>query len=305
MRDANERRARGRDGPYARREDLGRPPCAQRGRRARPALYRPPPDPRGDQPAGLRRVARGQPQGAPPRPDHRHRGPQRADHRHHRPACPIRLPNPPLRSRQPLHRPGVTYAGRGAAQELRGVRHPPASHGRRGAGHRARHRPAARAHPAGPDHRLRRLAHLDPRRARRAGLRHRDQRGRARAGHPDAAPDPAQDDGHHRERRAARRGYAQGPDPGHHRQDRHRRRPGLRGRVPRSRGPRAVHGGPPDRLQHVHRGRRAGRAGRPGRRDVRLPGGPAARAVRRGLGAGPGLLAVAARRRRREPSTTR
>ncbi len=50
-------------------------------------------------------------------------------------------------------------------------------------------------------------------------------------------------------------------------------------------GPRAVHGGPPDRLQHVHRGRRAGRAGRPGRRDVRLPGGPAARAVRRGLGA--------------------
>ena len=68
---------------------------------------------------------------------------------------------------------------------------------------------------------------------------------------------------------------AQGPDPGHHRQDRHRRRPGLRGRVPRFRGPRAVHGGPPDRLQHVHRGRRAGRAGRPGRRDVRLPGGPA------------------------------
>ena len=48
----------------------------------------------------------------------------------------------------------------------------------------------------------------------------------------------------------------QGPDPGHHREDRHRRRAGLRARVPRPGGPRAVHGGAPDRLQHVHRGRR-------------------------------------------------
>ena len=46
--------------------------------------------------------------------------------------------------------------------------------------------PAARADPARPDDRLRRLAHLDPRRVRRAGVRHRHQRGRARAGHPDA-----------------------------------------------------------------------------------------------------------------------
>ena len=55
------------------------------------------------------------------------------------------------------------------------------------AGHRARHRPAARADPAGHDGRLRRLAHLDPRRVRRARLRHRHQRGRARPRHPDAA----------------------------------------------------------------------------------------------------------------------
>ena len=39
----------------------------------------------------------------------------------------------------------------------------------------------------GHDRRLRRLAHLDPRRVRRAGVRHRHQRGRARARHPDAA----------------------------------------------------------------------------------------------------------------------
>ena len=38
----------------------------------------------------------------------------------------------------------------------------------------------------GHDHRLRRQPHLHPRRLRRAGLRHRHQRGGARAGHPDA-----------------------------------------------------------------------------------------------------------------------
>ena len=221
---------------------------------------------------------------------------------HNVPTTGITGPGVPLvvRTGQPGDRSGVAHAGRGAAQELRGVRHPAVPHGRRGPGHRARHRPAARADPAGPDDRLRRLAHLHPRRVRRAGLRHRDQRGRARAGHPDAAPAAAQDDGDHGERHAARRGDAQGPDPGHHRPDRHRRRPGLRGRVPRHRGARAVHGGPPDRLQHVHRGRRPGRAGRPGRGDLRVPGGPAARADRGGVGDGARLLA-----RRCPPTTTR
>ena len=76
--------------------------------------------------------------------------------------------------------------------------------------------------------RLRRLAHLDPRRVRRAGVRHRHQRGRARPGHPDAAAQAVQDDGDHGRRRAARRRHGQGPDPGGHRADRHRRRPGLR-----------------------------------------------------------------------------
>ena len=39
----------------------------------------------------------------------------------------------------------------------------------------------------GHDDRLRRLAHLHPRRLRRARVRHRHERGRARARHPDAA----------------------------------------------------------------------------------------------------------------------
>ena len=59
--------------------------------------------------------------------------------------------------------------------------------------------------PAGHDRRLRRLAHLDARRVRRAGVRHRHQRGRARAGHADAAAQALQDHGDHRRRRAARR----------------------------------------------------------------------------------------------------
>jgi hypothetical protein len=59
--------------------------------------------------------------------------------------------------------------------------------------HRARHRAGAGAHAAGHDHRLRRQPHLDPRRLRRAGLRHRHQRGGARARHPVPAAVPAQD----------------------------------------------------------------------------------------------------------------
>ena len=82
---------------------------------------------------------------------------------------------------------------------------------RRRAGHRARRRPAARAHPARHDDRLRRLPHLDARRVRRARVRHRHQRGRARARHPDAAAGTPQDDGGHRQRRAARRRHRQGP----------------------------------------------------------------------------------------------
>ena len=54
----------------------------QRRGRARPALHRPAPGARGDQPAGLRRPAAGRPPGPPARPHPRHRGPQRPDPRH-------------------------------------------------------------------------------------------------------------------------------------------------------------------------------------------------------------------------------
>ena len=198
------------------------------------------------------------------------------------------------------HRSRLPGPGGGAAEERRRVRRPAAPDGRRRPGHRARHRPAARGDAAGHDHRLRRLAHVDPRRVRRAGLRHRHQRGRARPRDPDAAADQAEDDGRQRGRRAAGRRHGQGPDPRDHRADRHRRRPGLRHRVPRRGHPVAVHGRPSHGLQHVHRGRGAGRADRPGRSDVRVPQGPPARPVRGRLGDGARLLALPAHRRGRE-----
>ena len=270
------------------REGLGRPRGAQGRRRrrqrpARPPLHRPAPGPRGDQPAGLRGPAPGRPQAAPPGPHHRHRGPQ----------------HPHARHRQADRRPHQPHADRDAAQQLRRVRRPPALPGRQGAGHRARGRPAARPDPARHDRGLRRLAHLHPRRVRRDGVRHRHERGRARAGHPDAAAEAVQDHGHHRRGHAAARRHRQGHHPGGHRQDRHRRRPGLRPGVPRQRHPRAVHGGADDDLQHVDRGRRPRRHGRPGRDHLRLPEGPPARAGGRGLGRRRRLLAHPAHRRRR------
>ena len=157
--------------------------------------------------------------------------------------------------------------------------------GRPRPGHRARHRARAGPHAAGHDDRVRRQPHVDPRRVRRAGLRHRHQRGRARARHPDAA---------------AGAGRARWPSPST------ATLPagvtakdvilaiigrigtgggiGSRHRVPRLGDPRAVDGRPHDGLQHVDRGRRPGRADRARRHDVRLPRGPAARAEGRRRG---------------------
>ena len=103
-------------------------------------------------------------------------------------------------------------------------------------GHSPHHRPGAGVHPAGQDHRLRRQPHLHPRRLR--GLRpgHRHVGGGARPGHPDPAPERAQDHGGPGQWAAALRGDRQGPDPGHHRADRDTRRRRPRHRVHR-RGP--------------------------------------------------------------------
>ena len=111
---------------------------------------------------------------------------------------------------------------------------------------------------------------------------------------------PAEDDGGHRRRRPAGGVRRQGRDPRDHQPDRHRRRRRPRDRVPRVRDPRAVDGRSHDDLQHVDRGRRPRGDGRSRRHDVRLPGGQAARAVGRRLGAGPRRLALAPHRRRRD-----
>ncbi len=263
------------------REGLGcacRP--ARRGR-AGPALHRPPPDPRSDLTAGLRRSSAGRTHGPPPRPHPRHRGPQRPH------------------DARPDHRPGEQDPGRHAPPQLRGVRRPALPDGPRRTGHRPRRRSTARPDPAGHDHRLRRLAHLDPRRVRCPGLRHRHLRGRARAGDPDAAAQTVQDDGGQRRGRAPARRDRQGHHAGRHRQDRHRRRSGLRPGVPRQRHPRAVHGGPDDGLQHVDRGGCPCRHDRSGPDDVRLPRGSRARPDRRRLGCRRRRLEQVAQRRRR------
>src|SRR2546422_704171 len=146
----------------------------------------------------------------------------------------------------------------------------PLRHGPRATGNRPRHRARARAHPAGPADRLRRFAHLDPRRLWCARLRHRDIRGRARPRHSVPAPAPAEDDGgdgrwgaaawRHRERHCAR----------HHRADRRRRRPRPCHRVPRVDDPRVVDGRAYDGLQHDDRGRGPRGGGGPRRDHVCL-----------------------------------
>ena len=190
-------RGRSRDGTDPGGEGVGRarrPEC--RGR-TRPPLHRPPPHPRGDLAAGVRRPAPRRSDRAPPGPDARHRGPQRPD----------------ARRRQADRRPGQPHTGRDPAQERRGVRRAPAPARRRRAGHRPCGRSAARPHPAGHDDRVRRLAHLDARRVRRDRLRHRYVGGGARAGHPDPPAGAPEDHGGDRQRLAARGRHGQGPDP--------------------------------------------------------------------------------------------
>ena len=83
------------------------------------------------------------------------------------------------------------------------------------------------------------------------------------------------------------RRHGEGPDPRADRTDRHRRRDRPRGRVRRRGDPRALDGGPADRLQHVDRGRRTRGPDRAGRDHVRLPRGSAGRAGAVGAGARP------------------
>ena len=153
-----------------------------------PALHRPPPRPRGDQPAGLRGPAHDRPQGARAAEDARRGRPQRA---HDRPLARHRGPGVAAsRSRRWPRTPrdfGIEYYNE--LDTRQGIVHVIG--------------PGAGLHPAGHDDRLRRQPHLDARRLRRARVRHRHQRGRARARHADADPEEGEEHAHHGRRQAA------------------------------------------------------------------------------------------------------
>ena len=117
---------------HHRLEDLGRPRRhAGPGRPGRPRR-RPPPRPRGHQPAGVHRA----PQARPPRPPS---GPDRRDRRPLDPDHPARPADP----RRDGRRPGPPARG-----QLRRVRHPAPRHRLAEPGHRPRHRAAAGPDPA-------------------------------------------------------------------------------------------------------------------------------------------------------------
>ena len=206
------------------------------------------------------------------------------------------VPTEAIDHRSPIRSP---QADRGAARPIATSSASPLPDGRREPGHRPRDRSRAGPHAAGDDHRVRRQPHLDPRRLRRARLRHRHERGRARPRHPDAPPAPAGHDGRHRRRRPAGRRHGQGHHPRHHRAHRYgrRHRSVIEYRGSAIRAP--VDGGPDDRVQHVDRGGRPRRADRAGRHDLRLPRGPPARPDGRRVGAAARRLAHARHRRRR------
>ena len=162
---------------HPRREDLG-PARRQPGpRRAGRPRDRPPPRPRGHQPAGVHRAPQPRDRRPPPGQDGRHGRPRHAHHAA-RPA-------------------DGGPAGRGpdpaARDQLRGLRHPDPRLRQRHPGHRPRHRPRAGADPARHDDRLRRLAHGDARGVRGARVRDRDERGRDGPRDPDPAPAPPED----------------------------------------------------------------------------------------------------------------
>ena len=166
--------------------------------------------------------------------------------------------------------------------------------------------PAARADPARDDHRVRRLAHEHPRRVRGARVRDRDERGRDGPRHPDASSSAT--------RRPTRSGSTAGSTPGVSAKDiilALIARIGIGGGTGHVfeytgeaiRG--ADHGAADDRLQHEHRGRRAGRADRPGRHDLRVPARPDARPDRAGLGRGRGGAGARCRPTTARPTTRR
>ena len=169
------------------------------------------------------------------------------------------------------------------------VRHPALRHRQRPAGHRARHRPGAGADPAGHDRSSAATA-TPPRTARSARWHSASAPARwSTSWRPSACSRPSPKtfevrvDGRLKPGVTAKDiilaliakiGIGGGT--------------GSRLRVHRRGHPRPLDGRAHDRLQHEHRGRRAGRADRARRHHVRVPGRPAVRAAGRGLGCGGG-----------------
>ena len=247
---------------HARRQDLGRPRRRRRARRPDRPRDRPPPRPRGHEPAGLHR---------PPPAGLRVRRPGQtvATADHSIPTHDRSLPIADAMAAAQVQQ--LTDNCREFGIPLHGIGSP-----NQGIVHIIG--PELGPDPAGDDDRLRRLAHRDPRRVRGARLRDRHERGRDGPRHPVPPPAPAEDVRGPRRRAGwqpgvgakdiilaliARIGVGGGTGP--------------RLRVHRLGDPGADHGAADDRLQHEHRGRRAGRARRARRHDVRLRRRPAVR----------------------------
>ena len=153
-------------------------------------------------------------------------------------------------------------------------RHPRLRSRRSRAGHLARRRAGTRHGAAGRDSCRARQPCLHRRRPRRARLRGRHHRARARAGDPGAG-DPAAEAHARKARRPARRsGRRQRRGAAHHRRDRGRRRPRPRRRVCRRGGAGDADREPADAVQSRNRNGRALRLHRPRRHDVFVDRGP-------------------------------
>ena len=211
----------------------------------RPAVHRPASGPRGDEPAGVR-------------------GLRLAGRTVRRPDLTIatmdhNVPTTDIDSAD--RRPDLAQAGRHAAQQLRGVRHPLYAMGDSPAGHRARHRPGAGPHAAGHDDRVRRQPH---RRLTARSARWRSASARARSStcwrRRRCRRSTPEDDGDARRRRARPRRHGEGHHPRDHRPASAPAAARLRHRVPRRGDPRAVDGRADDGVQHVDRRRARGPA---------------------------------------------
>ena len=216
---------------------MGHPQHSPTGRWCEPAACRSPLHPRSRGRPAFERDARNRASGGTTRPDLRHARSRRLQR-----ARPQQRHQP---RRQPPH-------ARHAAWH-RAKRHPHVRSGLARPGHRACDRPRAGPDAAGQPDRLRRQPYLHPRRLRRTGLRHRRQRGRPCAGHPDPAPAQAENHAHQLHRSAGARHQRQGHDPLRHRRARYRRRTRPCDRIRRPRGACARPRCAPDPVQPVDR----------------------------------------------------